>query len=387
MKITGLKSTILQYEMDEPLGFSQLYYSRRTVHVLELETDQGLTGVSEVFGAGNLAFANRAILEHVFKPMILGRNPLDIGVLWHQMYNATRDHGQKGLPIQCISGIDIALWDLLGKATKLPLYQLLGGAFRRTFKAYGYGMMFRQIADLPAAFNEEAARIKEMGFTATKMKIGMGLKKDLALAEAVRRGVGDGFKAMADCNHAYTAGEAMQVGLGLRELGFYWFEEPVIPEDYVGYTQVRAALPGLLIAGGEAEYTRYGHRELITRHCVDILQPEVAATGGISEFTKIAAMANAHGIPVIPHVWGSDILLAVDMHLVASLPDLSGGLYPFEPMLEFDTTPSLFRQHLLTNPLDIAGQVKKSGGTVAVPEGPGLGIELNRDFMRRYQVA
>jgi len=385
MKITDVRSTICQHDLQEQLGFSQAYYDKRTVHLVRVETDEGLTGIGEVFGAGNFAFANRAILQHVLKPLLLGRNPLDIGVLWHEVYNALRDHGQKGLPIQCLSGIDIALWDILGKATNLPLYQLLGGAVRKSFTVYGYGMMFRRRPDLAAIYHDEAAAIVQMGFRATKMKIGMGIGKDLELAAAVREGAGARTKVMADANHAYAVGEAIRLGQGLRDLEFYWFEEPIMPEDYEGYREVRAALPGLNIAAGEAEFTRYGHRELISRRCVDILQPEVASTGGISEFMKIAALANSFGIPVIPHVWGSDVLIAVDMHLVSVLPDIPGGLFQFEPMLEYDTTPNLFREHLLTEPLNIKQQVATRGGQATVPEGPGIGIQLNEDFIRRYE--
>jgi D-galactarolactone cycloisomerase len=385
MRIRDIESIILQHEMDEELGFAQGYYNKRTAHIVKVYTDEGITGIGEIFGAGNFAFANQAILKHVLKPLLLGRNPLDINVIWHDVYNAVRDHGQKGLPICCLSGVDIALWDIFGKVTGQPLHQLLGGKAREEFVAYGYGMMFRKCDNLPAVYEEEVARIVEMGFTASKMKIGKGVQEDSRLAEAVRRGAGEGFKLMADVNHAYTVGEAIQLGLRLRDLGFYWFEEPVMPEDYEGYRAVKAALPGINIAGGEAEWTRFGHRELLTRRCVDILQPEVAATGGISEFMRILSMAHAFGTPVMPHVWGSDVLIAVDMHLVSVIPDIPGGLHQFEPMLEYDTTPNLFHEHLLTEPLRIREQIKSNSGKVRPPDGPGIGIELNEDFITKYR--
>lgn len=386
MRITDLESIILQHDMEEELGYSQGYYNKRTVHLVKVHTDAGLTGIGEVFGAGSFAFANQGILNHVIKPLLLGRNPLDISVIWHDVYNAVRDHGQKGMPVCCLSGVDIALWDIFGKATSLPLYQLLGGRTRDDFAAYGYGMMFRRCDDLPAVYEEEVASIVERGFTAAKMKIGMGVEQDQKLAAAVRRGAGDGFKLMADANHAYPVGEAIQLGRTLRDLDFYWFEEPVMPEDYDGYVRIREALPGINIAGGEAEWTRFGHRELLRRGCVDILQPEVAATGGISEFMRILSMAHAFGTPVIPHVWGSDVLIAVDMHLVSVIPDLPGGLHQFEPMLEYDTTPNLFHEHLLTESLDVFGQVKRNKGRVRPPEAPGIGITLNQDFVSQYRV-
>jgi D-galactarolactone cycloisomerase len=384
--VTDIESIILQHDMDEELGFAQGYYNKRTAHLIRVHTSEGITGIGEIFGAGNFAFANQSIVNHVIKPLVVGKNPLDVNVIWHDVYNAVRDHGQKGMPICCLSGIDIAFWDIIGKSASLPLYQVLGGRAREQFVAYGYGMMFRKCDDLPAVYEEEVARIVEMGFTAAKMKIGLGVQEDSELAAAVRRGAGDDFKLMADANHAYTVGEAIQLGQALRDLGFYWFEEPVMPEDYDGYGSIRAALPGIHIAGGEAEWTRFGHRELLTRRCVDILQPEVAATGGISEFMKILSMAHAFGTPVIPHVWGSDVLIAVDMHLVSVLPDIPGGLHQFQPMLEYDTTPNLFHEHLLTEPLGIREQVKATGGYVRPPQGPGIGVELNDDFVKKYRV-
>lgn len=387
MHITDIESIILRHEMKEELGFSQGYYDKRTAHLVKVHTNEGVVGIGEIFGAGNFAFANQAIVKHVIKPLVVGRNPLDTNVIWHDVYNAVRDHGQKGLPICCLSGIDIALWDIMGKVTSLPLNQLLGGKARDQFFAYGYGMMFRKCDDLPAIYEDEVARIVDMGFTAAKMKIGMGVEKDRVLAEAVRRGAGDGFKLMADANHAYAVGEAIQLGQTLRDLGFYWFEEPVMPEDYEGYRSIRAALPGINIAAGEAEWTRFGHRELLTRGCVDILQPEVAATGGISEFMKILSLAHAFGTPVIPHVWGSDVLIAVDMHLLSVMPDIPGGLHQFEPMLEYDTTPNLFHEELLSEPLGVREQVKETGGYVCPPSGPGIGVELNEPFVEKYRVA
>ncbi|HCC99108.1 MAG TPA: mandelate racemase, partial [Planctomycetaceae bacterium] len=194
MRITEIESIILQHDMQEELGFAQGYYDKRTAHLVLVHTDEGLTGIGEIFGAGNFAFANQAILRHVIAPQLVGRNPLDINVIWHDVYNAVRDHGQKGMPICCLSGVDIALWDILGKATSQPLYQLLGGKARDDFVAYGYGMMFRKRDDLPAVFEQEVAAIVAKGFTASKMKLGLGVERDIELATAVRRGAGDGFK-------------------------------------------------------------------------------------------------------------------------------------------------------------------------------------------------
>ena len=131
MEITKITSHILQYELPEVLGYSQQFYQHRTAHLVEVETDEGITGWGECFGPGNIALANRTIVEEVIQPMVLGMDPLDRDVIWHKVYNLTRDHGQKGMPLQALSGVDIALWDIVGKVAGLPLYQLLGGAHRR----------------------------------------------------------------------------------------------------------------------------------------------------------------------------------------------------------------------------------------------------------------
>ena len=162
MEITKITSHILQYELPEVLGYSQQFYQNRTAHLVEVETDEGITGWGECFGPGNIALANRTIVEEVIQPMVLGMDPLDRDVIWHKVYNLTRDHGQKGMPLQALSGVDIALWDIVGKVAGLPLYQLLGGAHRRQIPVYGYGMMLRQegIADLKARFADEAIAIQ-----------------------------------------------------------------------------------------------------------------------------------------------------------------------------------------------------------------------------------
>ena len=388
MKITEVISHVLAYDLPEELGYSQQYYSKRTAHLVEIRTDEGLTGWGECFGPGNVALANKVIVEKVIQPMIIGRDPLDRDVLWHHVYNLLRDHGQKGMPLQALSGIDIALWDLTGKIAGLPLCKLIGGQYRDRLPVYGYGMMLKRedVSSHVARFHEEAAGIKAAGFAATKMKVGLGAANDIRLAEAVRRGVGDDFPFMVDANHCYTTGDAMYVGEALGEMGAYWFEEPVAPEDLDGYKELRARLK-VNISGGEAEFTRWGWRHLLEGRCLDIAQPEVCAVGGISEYLKVLALAHAHFTPVVNHVWGSAIAVAVNLHLLAAMPPLPGGLHPREPMLEFDTTDNKFRDQLLTDPLNIQGQVGRSGGFAKVPEGPGLGVEPDRSFIDLYTLS
>ena len=387
MKITDVKSHVLQYDMPEELGYSQQYYAKRTAHLVEVRTDEGLTGWGECFGPGNVAIANKAIVEKVIAPMVIGRDPLDRDVIWHHVYNLLRDHGQKGMPIQALSGVDIALWDLSGKIAGLPLCRLLGGRHRDRVPVYGYGMMLKRedLASHVSRFRREAAAIKDAGFKAIKMKVGLGVKDDVKLAEAVREGVGDDYPFMVDANHCYTVDDALIVGRALDELDAYWFEEPVAPEDHDGYRLLRSKLK-TKIAGGEAEFTRWGWRHLLEGRCLDIAQPEVCALGGVSEYMRVLALAHTHFTPVVNHVWGSAIAVATNLQLLAAMPPLPGAMFSREPLLEFDTTDNKFRDDLLLEPLDIQGQVRRSGGYAGVPSGPGLGVEPDPAFLARFVV-
>ena len=387
MKITKITSHVLQCDMPEELGYSQQYYAKRTAHLVEVETDEGITGWGECFGPGNIALANKGIVELVIQPMILGMDPLDRDVIWHKVYNLMRDHGQKGMPLQSLSGVDIALWDIAGKVMGQPIHKLIGGAHRSTVQAYGYGMMLKResTADHVARFIDEAAAIKAMGFAAVKMKLGLGARDDVKLAEAVRKGVGDDFDFMADANHAYTTPDAFYVGRALDQLGAYWFEEPIAPEDLDGYRELRAGL-NTNISGGEAEFNRWGWRQILENRGLDIAQPEVCALGGISEYLRVLALCHAHFTPVINHVWGSAIAVATNLQLLAAMPPLPGGLFSREPWLEFDTTENRFRDHLLAEPFDIQGQVARKGA-VTIPTAPGLGVTPDRDFIAKYKIA
>lgn len=387
MKIVDIRSHVLQCDMPEELGYSQQYYSKRTAHLVEVTTDEGITGWGECFGAGDIALANKGIVEGVIRPMVLGMDPLDRDVIWHKVYNLMRDHGQKGMPLQSLSGVDIAMWDIAGKAMGQPIHKLIGGAHRSSVAAYGYGMMLRPegVDNLVARFADEAAAIRDMGFLAAKMKVGLGPRKDVRLIEAVRRGVGHDFRFMVDANHCYTTSDAFYVGRAMEEFDPYWFEEPVAPEDLDGYRELRAGLR-VNISGGEIEFNRWGWRALLEARGLDIAQPEVCALGGISEYLRVLALCHAHFTPVVNHVWGSAVAVATNLQLLAAMPPLPGGLHPWEPMLEFDTTENTFRDELLAEPLDIRGQVARNNGRVAIPDGPGIGVTPDPDFIRHYEI-
>ncbi len=386
MKITQIKSHVLRYELDKELGYSQQYYKHRTAHLVEVETDEGITGWGECFGPGNIALANKYIVEKVIQPLIIGEDPINKEYIWHKVYNLLRDSGQKGMPIQALSGIDIALWDILAKKAKLPLYQLLGGKTNDKIPVYGYGMMLQKksVEELCELFKQESSQIKEKNFKAMKMKVGLGPKEDLKLVSAVREAIGDNFKLMVDANHAYNKNDALYVGRGLDEMEIYWFEEPVAPEDYDGYKELKEKLK-TNIAGGEAEFTKYGWNQLIKNNCIDIAQPEVCGLGGITEYIKISALAQSNFIPIVNHVWGSALSVAVNLHLLTSLPDIPGGLYPTKSMLEFDTTEkNIFITDLAEEKFSILDQVKDKDGFVSPLENIGIGINPKKDFIKEY---
>ena len=385
MKIKKISTHILQYSLKEELGYSQQYYNKRTAHLIEVTTDEGITGWGECFGPGNIAVANKCIVEKVIQPLILGLDPLNRDVIWHMVYNLLRDHGQKGMPIQALSGIDIALWDIAGKVANMSISKLIGGRYREKVEVYGYGMMLRRenLDTLVKQFSLESQKIKSEGFVATKMKVGLGPKKDIKLAESVRKGVGDDYPFMVDANHCYTSSDALFVGRALEEMDVYWFEEPVPPEDIEGYKEIKLKL-NIKISGGETEFARWGWNQFLQNRCVDIAQPEVCALGGISEYLKVLAIAHTNFIPVINHVWGSAIAIATNLQLLAAMPPVPGGLHPNEPWLEFDTTDNKFRDDLLIEPLRIQEQVSKNNGWVEIPDTPGIGVEPDRDFIRKF---
>ena len=388
MKITSIKSHVLRYELEKELGYSQQYYKFRTAHLVEVQTDEGITGWGECFGPGNIALANKFIVEKVIQPLIIGEDPLNKEHIWHKVYNLLRDSGQKGMPIQALSGVDIALWDILGKKTNTPLYQLIGGKCNDQIPVYGYGMMLQKktTSELIDLFKEEAKQIKSKKFKAMKMKVGLGPIDDLKLVRAVREEVGKDFRLMVDANHAYNLNDALYVGGGLDELDIYWFEEPVAPEDYEGYRELKQKI-NTNIAGGEAEFTKYGWNELIKKKCIDIAQPEVCGLGGVTEYLKVSELAQANFIPVVNHVWGSAISIATNLHLLTAQPDMPGGLFPSKSMLEFDTTEkNIFITDLPLENFSILDQVSKNNGFASISDNPGIGITPNLDFIKEFEV-
>jgi D-galactarolactone cycloisomerase len=342
--------------------------------LVEIEADDGTVGWGEAFGPAPLT---AAIVDH-YRPLLLGADALATEAIWERLYNALRDHGQKGLAIEALSAVDIALWDLKGRHLGLPIHRLMGGPLRTRVTAYATGFYRKRSGDPLRYLVEEAETRVAQGFGAIKLKLGFDLEEDVRLCQAVRRQVGPGIQIMVDANHAYDATAAIRLGRRIEALDIAWFEEPVPPEDHDGYRAVKAAL-SIPIAGGEAEFTRWGFRPLILDRLVDILQPDVCAAGGLSESKKIADMANAFGVRVNPHVWGSGVAIAASLQLLATLPHNPPALAPIEPILEFDQSEHPLRMAILKEPIHMMG------GAVAIPTGPGLGIEIDRTQLDRFR--
>jgi D-galactarolactone cycloisomerase len=282
--------------------------------------------------------------------------------------------------IGAISGVDIALWDILGKVRGEPVAKLLGGMFREQVQAYATGMYRVAGQGEARRLAQEAVSHCEAGFRALKVKLGFGIDDDLAVMRAVKEATaGRTCEAMIDTNHAYGVAEAIRLGRGLEDMGWRlrWYEEPVTQEDLDGYGEVRRAL-ATPIAGGENEHTLFGFRELFARRAVDIAQPDLCAAGGFTGCRHIVALAHAHGVQVNPHVWASAVGQAASLQFIAAIPVANHSLFAAEPILEFDTSSHPFRETLTDAPL------RHTDGWVAIPVRPGLGIEVNREVLQRY---
>lgn len=379
MKIKSVTCHHLSAPVERPFTSSRgwLYKTRNTC-LVEIETEDGIVGWGECYGPSAVA---RAFIESQLAGQIIGRDPFDVEVIWEHLYNRIKDYGQTGMAIAAISGIDIALWDIIGKSTGKPVHKLIGGAFRSEVQAYATGLYFIQMDRVTEEAVEEAQKFVSEGFRAIKMKIGLGsLQKDIDRVAAVREAIGPGIRLMVDANHCYSVPNAIRLGRKLQELDIDWFEEPIAPEDVDGYVEVTRALD-MAVAGGENDFTRFGFRDKIVRKAMDIVQPDVCAAGGLTECKKIAAMASAHGVECVPHAWGSAVGLAATIHFLASLPDQPPCLVPQPVLLEFEQEENPFRDFLAREPI-----VQKAG-IVAVPGGPGLGIEVDREIIKKYLVS
>ena len=376
MKIEKINLHIVCQKLGEKsFCYSQAWYNTRSMLLLEMITDDGIIGWGEAFGN---PFVNRAIIEQIYAPLVLGKDPFDRRIIWETLYNVLRDHGQKGAVIEAISAVDLAIWDILGKFLKKPVYQLLGGSGRNEIIPYATGF-YRTRDTKRKDLVKEASEYCEQGWRGMKVKVGFGIEEDAQTVREIRREIGEERLLMVDANHAYNACDALRLARKIEDCNIAWLEEPVPPEDLEGYQEVKAgtAIP---IAGGEAEFTRYGFARLMGSRGIDIVQPDCCVTGGLSEFSNIAMLATIHNIRCCPHIWGSAVAVQAGIQAAFSLPDYPNSLNPAPVLLEYDRTPNVFREELNEIPLNIYD------GKLGLPEEPGLGVSVNRELIRRYQV-
>lgn len=382
MKIVEVRAHPLRTALQQPFAFSQGWVKNRSATLVEVVTDEGITGWGEAFAQGlEPPQIAAAVIESALKPLVLGADPLDIEVLWHRMYHATRDFGRKGSVTAGISAIDIALWDIAGKAYGVPVYRLLGGAFRNRVQAYATGFYRISGQGESARLGEEAIAHYEAGFRAMKVKLGYGLADDIAVMAAVARAIDTRpVTLMVDTNHAYGVGDAVRLGQALAHYDLRWYEEPVAPEHIAGYREVRSRV-SMPVAGGENEHTLYGFRDFLGAGAVDIAQPDIGSVGGFTACRHVIALAQAHGVQVNPHVWGSAIAQAASLQLIAAVPIAHHSVFAQEPIFEYDRSSHPFRQALIREP------VEQREGWVDIPARPGLGVEVDRSVLDRYRVA
>ncbi|WP_447044649.1 mandelate racemase/muconate lactonizing enzyme family protein [Vreelandella sp. H-I2] len=372
---------MLSAPLEQPFAFSQGWVHQRTAMLVEVHTEDGLVGWGESINHGlQPPQIAQAVVEYALKPLLIGRSVFDHEVLWEEMYNHTRPYGQKGAALFGIAAIDIALWDLFGKALGQPIHRLMGGAFRREIRPYATGFYRRKDGRYPEDIVEEALRHQANGYRAMKIKTGFGVNSDIRDMRAVREAVGDDVQLMMDANCAYSVPAARRILMELEETRVHFFEEPLSPENRHGYRELKG-VSSTYVAAGENEYTKIGYRELISEGALDIVQPDLGAAGGFTECRKIAALAQAWHVPLIPHVWGTGIGLAAAVQFIATLPPQPLSLNPDEPMLEYDQSAHPFRQELISGEFAL-----NSRGCVELPDKPGLGIEIDRDVIDRYRL-
>ncbi len=380
MRIVSITTYDLQCAISEPFGWSQAWTAMRALQLVRIDTDAGIQGWGECNAPGASDLIHTQLC-----PLLLGTNPLSRLTLWQDLFHALYNGGlQGGIGGSALSALDIALWDIAGKYLDQPVSLLLGGTLRSRIPVYATGLYYRR-DELPIRLLDEAQRYVDAGFLGMKTKVG-GLSRaaDVARVAALRDTIGPDIYLMVDANQAFDAVAAIQWGQALQDLDLHWFEEPVHAGDLAAYHRVRQALPGMTLAGGEVLRTRHECAAYAASHAVDILQPDVVNVGGITEMQRVIALADALGVRVHPHVWGSPVMIAASLHLAATIPPAAPAhtTRPFvqEPVMEFDRTPNPLREKLVREPFI------QQDGYITVPDGPGLGITLVDSVLEQYCV-
>jgi L-rhamnonate dehydratase len=357
------------------LDLPQASMSTFTFHgwlVVEIFTDNGLVGVGNAALAPPIA---KQVIDLYLKPLLIGADPWDIEMLWQHMYRRTIAFGRKGIGMAAISAVDIALWDILGKSAKQPVYRLLGGRTKPRIPVYASRLYSIELSELAA----EAKRYKNDGYRAMKLRFGWGptdgaagMQRNIDLVRTVRQTVGDGIDVMADAYMGWTLDYAKRMLPLLEPFNLRWLEEPVIPDDIHGYAELKsyARIP---IAGGEHEFTVYGFRDLLAVRAVDYIQFDTNRVGGITQARKIAALAESHSVPVIPHAGQMH-----NYHVV--MASLNSPLAEYFPIVDVEVGNELFWYIF-------DGEPKAKDGFIDLDENvPGLGLTVNEKALEKFEV-
>jgi len=331
--------------------------------VVEVEASDGTIGISAGQGGAPVCY----MIEQHFRRFIVGQDPRSLNRIWDQMFRASRYYGGKGVPLWAISAVDLALWDLLGLLRQEPVYQMIGGAVRNEIELYCTGI------------RPDVA--KEAGFIGGKMPLPHspadrreGLNANVKQFREMRDRVGPDFHLMADCWMALDVPYAVELAYALQEIGMYWLEEVLHPDDFDGYKLLKERVPWMRWTTGEHEYTRYGFRKLIESRSVDILQPDVMWCGGLTELLRISAMAAAYDIPVVPHGSG-----AYSYHFVVTQPHC-----PFCEYLN-TSTDCLSFPPVFGNMFE--NEILPKNGKIKLTDDPGWGLKLNRKGLELNRVS
>jgi L-rhamnonate dehydratase len=370
MKITNVQAIVLKL----PEISSEADGTQDDLIII-VETDEGITGYGEV---DTSPYVGKAIVEaymshgtcYGLREVVVGADPFDYEQIWNDMWAKTYYYGRTGPVMHVMSGIDMAIWDIMGKATGKPVHKLLGGSYTDKVRAYASALM----PDSKEGVTKMVESYTSQGFTAIKFgwgPLGYDVHFDIELVKAARKAAGDHVELMIDIGKRYRLKPAMYVAKALEQLNVYWLEEPLPAEDYEGYKRL-AASTTLRIATGEEESGRLAFDRLIRETHIDVVQPDMSRCGGLTEAKKIASLAADHNILCVPHAFKTGVLVAASIHLIAAIPHA--------PFLEFSVTESGIRKELLVEPF-----VQKDG-FVDVPQKPGLGIEINPDVIKKYGV-
>lgn len=369
MKITDVKTIRLRATIPtkgQVFSRSGVRNTRSTT-LVQVETDEGVSGIGSASGNGELI---EVIVAKVLKPLLIGMDPTEIDEIWDKAYfrGGHKEFGTRGIGVVALSGIDVALWDILGKVRGVPVYQLLGGKCRDKVPVYATALYPEE----PEKVAARARAFADQGFHGVKIKVGFDLEQDIRIVRAVREELGKDFTVMTDANQGYSVDVGLKAAAAFAECGAFWLEEPLFVEDIEGHATLREKTK-VPIAVGENLHTYYAFENFIVRGAVDFIQPDVARAGGITEIKRITALAAKHNVPVSFHTWGDGVALAASVHLSAALKDCI--------VMELDYTYNPFREELLNEPF------KVQKGLLTPPDKPGLGIELNPQALERFAFA